>query len=103
RTAWPGLQVQPVTPYIAQRLGFTDTRGLVITRVEPGGPAAGAGLEIGDRIVRVNGIDVKSVDDAQRAIFGAAVGDRLEVAFEREGRTRTVSFVLREPPADGQR
>jgi serine protease Do len=102
RAAWPGMQVQQVTPYLAQRLGFTDTRGLIVTRVEPSGPAAGAGLKVGDRIVRVNGIEVNSVDDAQRAIYGAAVGDRLELAFERGGKRQAVSFTLREAPAEGQ-
>jgi serine protease Do len=99
RAAWPGMQVQPVTPYLARRLGYSDTRGLVVTRVDPGGPAAGAGLLAGDRIIRVNNIEVNSVDDAQRAIYGAAVGDRLEVSFERGAKTRSVSLVLREMPA----
>jgi len=102
RAASPGMQVQAVTPYLAQRLGFSDTRGLIVTRVESGGPAARAGLVVGDRILRVNGVDVRSVEDAQRAIYGAAVGDRLEVAFEREGKLRTVSFTLREAP-EGER
>ena len=100
RAAWPGMQVQPVTPYIAQRLGYSDTRGMIVTRVDPDGPAAAAGLQVGDRITRVNAGDVKSVDDAQKAIFGAAVGDRLEVVFEREGHSHTVSLTLREAPAE---
>src|SRR5439155_11859160 len=70
RTAWPGMQIQPVTPYLAQRLGFRDATGLVVTRVDADGPASRAGVRAGDRIVRVNGIDVRSVDDAQRAIYG---------------------------------
>ena len=102
RAAWPGMQVQPVTPYLAQRLGYSDAHGMVVTRVDPGGPAAGAGLQVGDRITRVNAIDVKSVDDAQKAIFGAAVGDPLEVTFERDGKSRTVSLTLREAPQETQ-
>jgi serine protease Do len=100
RSAWPGMQVQAVTPYIAQRLGYREASGLVVTRVDANGPAAGAGLAVGDRITRVNGIDVKSVDDAQRAIYGASVGDPLDVTFERDGKPRTVKFTLREAPQD---
>ena len=102
RAAWPGMQVQPVTPYLAQRLGFSDTGGMIVTRVDPAGPAATAGLQVGDRITRVNAVEVKTVDDAQKAIFGAAVGDKLEVVFEREGHSHTVSFTLREAPAEAQ-
>jgi len=100
RSAWPGMQVQPVTPYLAQRLGYREASGMVVTRVDANGPAAAAGLAVGDRITRVNGIDVKSVDDAQRAIYGASVGDPLEVLFERDGKPRTVRFTLREAPQD---
>ena len=102
RTAWPGLQVQPVTPYLAQRLGYTEARGLLVTRLDVGGPAATGGLQVGDRIMKVNGIEVRSVDDAQRAIFGAGVGDKLEVGFEREGKARSVTLTLREAPAEGR-
>ena len=102
RTAWPGMQVQAVTPYLAQRLGYTEARGLLVTRVDGGGPAATGGLLVGDRIMKVNGIEVRSVDDAQRAIYGAAVGDKLEIGVEREGKPRTVSLTLREAPAEGQ-
>ena len=102
RAAWPGMQVQAVTPYLAQRLGYTEARGLLVTRVDVGGPAATGGLLVGDRIMKVNGIEVRSVDDAQRAIYGAAVGDKLEIGVEREGKPRTVSVTLREAPAEGQ-
>ncbi len=102
RTAWPGMQVQAVTPYLAQRLGYTEARGLLVTRVDVGGPAAAGGLLVGDRIMKVNGVEVRSVDDAQRAIYGAAVGDKLELGFEREGKPRAVFLTLREAPAEGQ-
>jgi serine protease Do len=101
RAAWPGMQVQQITPVIAQRLGFSDTAGLVVTRVDPAGPAAKAGVQPGDRLRRVNGGEIRSVDDAQRGIYGAAVGDRLQLTLERAGRTFDVSLVLAEAPRDG--
>ena len=100
RAAWPGMQVQQITPYLAQRLGFADTGGLVVTRVDPAGPAAKAGVQPGDRVRRVNGMEIHTVDDAQRGIYGAAVGDRLQLTLERAGRTFDVSFVLVEAPRD---
>src|SRR5436309_861955 len=93
RAAWPGMLVQPITPYLAQRLGFKEAGGLIVTRVDPQGPAARAGVKTGDRLLRVNGVDVRSVDDAQRAIYGAAVGDRLDMVLDRSGSTLTASLV----------
>ena len=98
RVAWPGFQIQPVTAYIAQRLGFADLGGLVVTRVETGGPAARAGVRVGDRIRTVNGQEVNSVDDAQRGIYGAAVGDRLALGIERGGRRLEIAVTLAEAP-----
>ncbi len=98
RAAWPGFQVQPVTPYLAQRLGFRDVSGLVVSRVEPGGPAEKAGVHVADRLRSVNGAPIKSVDDAQGAIYGAAVGDRLTLGLERDGKALTVTVTLAEAP-----
>jgi len=100
RTAWPGMTLQEVTPYIAQRLGFKDLGGMVVSRVEASGPAARAGVQVGDRIRKVNGRDVDSVDDAQRSIYGAAVGDQLKLVLERDGKTQNVSLTLSEAPRD---
>jgi serine protease Do len=100
RAAWPGMQVQEVTPYLARRLGYTDTGGLVVSRVESGGPADRAGVRIGDRIRQVNGQIVNSVDDAQRGIYGAQVGDRLKLGIERGSRKVELTLTLAEAPAE---
>jgi len=98
RTAWPGMQVQPVNAVLAQRLGYKEAGGLVITRVEEGGPAEKAGLRREDRIREVQGRKVDTIDDIQRSIYGAAVGDRLEIAFERAGKLMEVTLTLVEAP-----
>jgi len=100
RSAWPGMQVQEVTPYLARRLGFDDVGGLVVSRVESGGPADRAGVRVGDRIREVNGLTVNSVDDAQRGIYGAQVGDRLKLGIERGSRKLDLSLTLVEAPGE---
>jgi serine protease Do len=102
RAAWPGLQVQPVTPALAQRLGFSEAGGLVITRIETGGPADKAGVRVGDRVRAVNGVPVQTVDDAQRGIYGASVGDKLVLDIERDGKPRKLELVLAEAPENAR-
>jgi serine protease Do len=102
RTAWPGMQLQEVTPYLAQRLGFNDMGGMVVSRVAAGGPADKAGVRVGDRIRRVNGRAVNSVDDAQRSVYGAQVGDRLALDIERGGERLSMSLTLVEAPRSAQ-
>ncbi len=98
RSAWPGMQVQPVTEYLARRLGWNDVAGLVVTRVEPTGPAARAGLKVGDRIRHVNGRLTNSVDDVQGSIYGAQVGDVLTLDAERDGKRQVIKVTLEEAP-----
>ncbi len=98
RVAWPGMQVQVVDGRLAQQLGWQDGGGMVVTRVEPGGPAARAGVRVRDRIRKVNGRVVDSVDDIQASVYGRFVGDELTLALERDGRALTLPVVLAEAP-----
>ena len=101
RIAWPGMRLQPVTPLIARRLGFREASGWVVSDVASGGPAARAGIRVGDRVRKVNGRVINTLDDVQRSIYGAGVGDRITLVIERGGRTLTPSFILPEAPGGG--
>jgi serine protease Do len=58
-----GITVQNITPDIAKGLGLKKETGVVVTRVEPGSPAANAGIQTGDVIQEVNRKPVKDVND----------------------------------------
>ncbi len=96
RLAWSGLQVQPVTPYLAARLNIAKPGGLVVSRVEAKSPAADAGVRVGDIIYRVNDEAVNTAEDAQRSIFGVGVGDRVRLALERAGQPLDATMTLAE-------
>jgi serine protease Do len=98
RVAWPGMQVQVVDARLAEQLGWSREGGLVVTRVTPGGPAAQAGVRARDRIWRVNRRNVNSVDDVQASVYGLFVGDRLNLALERDGRPLALQLTLAEAP-----
>jgi serine protease Do len=102
RVAWPGLQVQVVDDRLAQQLGWQGEGGMVVTRVDPGGPAAKAGVQVRDRIRRVNGRVVDTVDDIQASVYGRFVGDPLTLSLERGGRALTLPVVLAEAPRNSE-
>ena len=58
-----GITVQNLTPDIVKELGLKKSEGIVVSRVEPGSPAADAGIRTGDVIQEVNRSPVKNVDD----------------------------------------
>ena len=98
RVAWPGMSLQAVTPALAQRLGWNEPGGLVVSGIDKGGPADRAGVKALDRIRRVNSRVTNDVEDAQSSIYGSQVGDKLTLEVERDGKTRTVTLVLEEAP-----
>jgi Do/DeqQ family serine protease len=69
-----GLSVQPVTPDDARRLELPTGAGVMVTNVDPSGPAADAGLQRGDVIEQVDGSPVTSAAELRKAL--EAAGDR---------------------------
>jgi len=66
--AW-GLTVQEITPDLARHLGLNlDEKGVVISGVKPGSPAADAGLRPGDIIKEVDRKEIKDLADYNKAI-----------------------------------
>lgn len=64
-----GLTVQPLTPALAQQLGVSvGTQGLVVTEIDPSGPAADTGIQRGDIIEEVNRQPVRSAGDLRAAV-----------------------------------
>jgi serine protease Do len=77
-----GLQVQNLTPEMAEQLGLESEGGVVVVGVEPGSPAAEAGLRRGDVILEVGNQPVKDVRDLRRQLDAAGKGALL---FVRRG------------------
>jgi hypothetical protein len=62
-----------------------DQEGFVVFEVEPGTPAAAAGILKGDVLVRVGGFTIASYDDLRTALAAVKFGDRVEVLIRRNG------------------
>jgi serine protease Do len=85
-----GVEIQDLTPDLAQALGTRATEGAVIARVLPGSPAARAGLEPRDVVVAVDGVPVRNGADLKDRIGLARIGDVAELTIDRHGVDRTV-------------
>ena len=98
RSVWVGISVQDITPYVASHLGITETRGVIVARLEQGSPADKAGVKAGDIIRKVQGQPIENSNDAQRRIFGAGVGDVVVLTIERDHKQWDVKLKLEEVP-----
>ena len=77
-----GLAVEPLTPQRARQLGLEGTGGLLVTAVDPDGPAADAGLRRGDVIQKVDGRVVVSATELRQSLTS---GTRPALVLVRRG------------------
>jgi Do/DeqQ family serine protease len=77
-----GLVVEPLTPQRARQLGLDQVSGLLVTRVDPNGPAAEAGVRSGDVIQEVDGRGVASSAELQQSLSS---GSRPALVLVRRG------------------
>ncbi len=73
--------------------------GAVVTEVADGSPAAGAGLEVGDVIVTVDGDDITGRAGLIATIRDHAPGDEVTIGLRRAGEPTTVRVTLTSRPA----
>ena len=63
-----GLAVRQLTPELAARQRLSQDHGVIISRLDPDGRAAGAGLRVGDIFLMVNNAAVETVRDFKSAL-----------------------------------
>jgi S1-C subfamily serine protease len=73
----------------ARQAEIENETGATISAVEPGGPAAVAGLMSLDTIVRADGVAITGVDDLIRLLNGERIGRQIAVDVLRRGQLRT--------------
>jgi S1-C subfamily serine protease len=82
-----GITVEPLTPETATQLGLRrGTQGVVVTDVDPAGPAAEAGIQADDVVLEVNHQPVKSAAEF-RAALGRSAGRPALLLLSRGGRS----------------
>ena len=92
-----GLDVQDLTPSLADKFKLRESRGVLITKVEPGSLAQSEGLHEGDLIKEVNRIDVGSVGEFSSAVAKVRRGETVLLRMLRENRAFYVVLKSTDP------
>jgi Do/DeqQ family serine protease len=103
RRPWFGASLQPVSPDIAESLGLDRPAGALITSVNDKGPAAHAGLRVGDVVVSVDGKAVQDPEAFRYRFVTKGVGGQAELGIFRKGKTFTTTIALLAPIEDPPR
>ncbi len=83
----------------AASLRYEDGGVTVASNTRAGDPLYEAGVDRGDRLVRVDGVALDGPDALAGILEGAAPGDRLQVTVEGRGASRTVAVEVQRRPA----
>jgi serine protease Do len=97
-----GVEIRDATSADAEVFGLPSPDGAVVS-AEPRGPAASAGLRLGDVIVAVDGSAVKGSGDLMETVMRKRPGDRVALDVIRYGDRRRVQVRLEEYQAESRR
>jgi S1-C subfamily serine protease len=89
-------QGKVVHPYLGVQMAAESgqeesKKGVLLMEVLPNTPAAKAGLQAGDRILKIGGVEIKSPENLQEQVDASKVDEPLEVEFDRQGQLQKVS------------
>ncbi|HEV7856966.1 MAG TPA: DegQ family serine endoprotease, partial [Herminiimonas sp.] len=89
-----GVQIGEVTKDVAESLGLTRAQGALVQRVEQDGPAAKAGVQAGDVILKFNGVAIDRASDLPRVVGGTKPGTRSTMTVWRKGALRDLTLTI---------
>jgi serine protease Do len=99
---WIGVQIQPVTPEIADSLGLKKSVGALVSEPQHDSPAAKAGIQSGDVITSVDGTPVHDARELARRIGTMNPGTTVRLGLFRDGQEKTVTLTLGTLPNEKQ-
>jgi len=95
---WLGVQMSDISLDQARALGLHPVKGVVVSSVLPGQPAARGGIQKQDVILSVNDSNVDSPRDVVRMVGGLEAGKVVHLTVLRKGKTLELSFPLGAKP-----
>ena len=89
-----GVTVQGMNQTLANSFGMKTPQGALVSSVEPGGPAAKAGLQPGDVIVSLNGTPVADSTALPSQVAGLAPGSQAKMQVWRDKGTKDLTVTI---------
>jgi serine protease Do len=99
---WIGVQIQTVTPDIADSLGLKQATGALVSEPQKDSPAAKAGIASGDVITSLDNAPVHDPRELARKIGTMSPGTTVKLDIVHNGQNKTVSLTLGTLPNDKQ-
>jgi serine protease Do len=85
-----GIAIQPLTKELAKSFKLDTTNGAVVVGVDPGGPAAKAGVRLGDVVLDWNGKSIEDPNELPRIVAATKPGADAKLRVWRDGKAETL-------------
>jgi len=97
-----GVTIGTVSREVAEAIGLGKPQGALVTAVDPDGPAAKAGVEAGDVVLRFDNKAIDSQSDLPRTVGGTKPGTKSTMTVWRKGAQRELSVTVAEMAQEPQ-
>lgn len=97
--AYIGVSTRTVDESLQQQFDLARSSGILVANLAANGPAAKAGINQGDIIVKVGDQEMIESNDLLAAIRNMKPGEKVEVTIDREGETKLITVTLEERPS----
>jgi serine protease Do len=91
-----GVQIDQVSKEIAESIGLPKAQGALVRGVEAGAPAALAGVEAGDVILKFGGATIEKSSDLPRFVGNTKPGSKSTLSVFRRGATKELTVTVGE-------
>jgi serine protease Do len=98
-----GIEAQTITDTMAEALDLPRQSGVILGDVTPGGPAARAGLQVGDIVLALNGKPMENARQLQVNLYSKPLDSIVEVEVLRGRKTKKYYVTVSERPNDPDR
>jgi serine protease Do len=94
RRGWLGVKIQSITEDMAEAYGVKENTGALVATVTPESPAAKAGIQDGDVILKFDGKDVTTMRGLPRLVAQTPIGKDVDVELLRKGQRTTLKVAV---------
>ncbi len=94
RRGYIGVNIEPVTPVMAEYMGLDTPKGVHISRVLEGSAADDAGLAQGDVVLEVDGVEVNQPNELQARVSMHRPGEEVKLVIWRDKKKKNVTVKL---------
>lgn len=96
-----GVGFEDIDADRAAALKLGDARGVEVTKVEEGSPAAAAGIKPGDVLLSYNGENILGAQQLVRMVQETPQGRKIKIQYWRDGKTQSTTVTLAAPRVHG--